>query len=259
MDREKFLAFSKIDIDDERIMLSRVYDAMRSTAKSHAVKTTQFLNGHELSLSLNALSKSDCVCFSAYGGYDEAERKVIAFYPEYASAQYNISVIKVSGRDIENLSHRDYLGSVLALGIRREKIGDIIICEENGYIFCLDDISQYIMTQLEKIANKPVKLNLCDPSDIVIPPKKFKEISATVSSLRLDSVVSAGAKISRSDAALLIKSGNVTINWEKTVNISASVKEGHLISVKGLGRMELAHIRGETKKGRLAVIIKRFI
>lgn len=255
--RDKFLAFSKND--DERMMLSRIYDCMQSAENNYTVKTTQFLNGHELSLVQKALGKSNCVCFSAYGGYDEAERKVICFYPNYLSPQYNIRIIEVSGREIEHLSHRDYLGSLLALGIRREKIGDIIINEKNGYIFCLEDISQYIITQLEKIANKAVKLQICDQFEVIIPQKKFKEISATVSSLRLDSIVSAGINVSRSVAASLIKSGKLTIDWEQTENISFLVKENQIISIKGFGRMELAHVRGETKKGRIAITIKRFI
>lgn len=257
MDREKLLQFAKND--DERMLLSKIFDASRSAEKYHSVKTTQFLNEHELLLAHRALAKGGDVCFSAYGGYAEACRKIIAFYPEKTMPVFNIHIIGVCGRELDKLTHRDYLGSVLALGIRREKIGDIIVGENGGFIFCLDDISEYIINGLGKIANRSVKLKLCSESDIIIPEKKFEEINATVSSLRLDCVLSVGLKVSRNDAAGLIKSERVSVNWEVTESTSRNVPEGSVISVKGFGRLELAQICGQTKKGRISIIIKRIL
>lgn len=243
---------------EDKLLLSRLYDSARIAEKSCCVKATNFLNGRELNLAQKALSGNVDVCFLAYGGYDEAERKVIAFYPEYLQPEYDLGCVKLIGKDLDKLSHRDYLGSVLSLGLEREKIGDLITGSV-GYIICKSEITDYILTHLEKIANKPIKPSICSVSEIIVPQKKFKEISATVSSLRLDCVVSAALGISRGDASSLIKSGRVSVNWEEITSISYNLEGGELISARGFGRIELSQIKGKTRKGRIAVDIKRFI
>jgi len=257
--RDMLLEIAKTD--DERILLSRVLDISRYVKENFEVKTTQFLNGHELVLAQRVLSKTG-VCFSAFGGYDDAQRKVIACYPDFIHLQnedFPINIIQISGRELGTLSHRDYLGSILGLGIKREKIGDIILTEQGGYLFCFSDISNYIISQLEKVRNKGVKLQICDKLSIQLPEKKFKEIFSTVASLRLDAVISAATAISRNEAADLIKSGKVTLNWEQTESASDIVDTGQIISIKGMGRMEVSEIKGITKKGRLGIITKRYI
>ncbi len=239
-------------------MLSRVYDTVQGAEKNHSAKTTQFLNGHELSLAQRALAKSCCVCFSAYGGFDDAERQVIAFYPDGVPPDWHLSVIKTSGRDIEALSHRDYLGGILALGIKRDAVGDIVIGEGCGFIICKTEIAEYIVSELKRIGNQPVSLSLCGFSEINRLPKKFREIRTTLSSLRLDAFLGAGLGVSRSDAAALVKSGRVSVDWAPSDSVSRTVAEGQTVSVKGHGRLELFGIKGETKKGRLAVVIRRY-
>ena len=256
MNRERILDFAKTN--EDKLLLSRLCDAARAAEKSFTSVATRFLNGYELSLAKRALVGNVGVNFSDFGGYDGAERRVIAFYPDFAEPNYGISFIEATGRELEALSHRDYLGSVLALGIVRDKIGDIII-GKNGCIICRTEIADYITAQLERIANTPVRLKITDGAEVEIPEKKFKEIFATVPSLRLDCVLSAGAKMSRSDAADTIKAGRVTVNWEDTANPGVCLKENQIISIKGFGRLELFQIKGETKKGRIAVVIKRFI
>ena len=257
--RDMLLEIAKTD--DERILLSRVLDAQQYVEKNFEMKTTQFLNRHELVLAKRALSKTG-VCFSAFGGYDDAERQIIACYPDFMHIQnedFPINIIKITGRELEGLSHRDYLGSILGLGIKREKIGDIIITDNGGYIMCISDISRYIVDQLEKVRNKNVKLQICDAFAMQMPEKKFKETFVTVASLRLDAVISAITAISRSEAADLIKSGKVTVNWEQTESASDIVNIEQIISVKGMGRMEVAEIKGITRKGRIGINTRRYI
>ncbi|OQB14004.1 MAG: S4 domain protein [Firmicutes bacterium ADurb.Bin193] len=256
-EREEMLAFAKND--DERKLLCRLYDIAQGARQHHSVKSTQFLNGHELLLAQRALSKCCSVCFSAYGGYDEAERRVISFSPDGDDFDYGICIIKASINKEVSLSHRDWLGSLLSLGIRREKIGDIIPMEGGAYIVCCSDIGEYIMSNLESVANTPVHLLMCDDNEIITPEKRYKEIRSTVPSLRLDCILSAGINLSRSDSASLIKSGRVSVNWEVIESPSHIVREKQIISVKGIGRLELFEIRNETKKGRTAVTIKRFL
>jgi RNA-binding protein YlmH len=262
MDRGKLLDFAKND--DERMLLSRLCDLARGAEQGRSVKATRFLNGHEVALALRALGgrgvcRASDASYSAFGGYDGAERQVIAFYPDFAPPVYPIHAVAVRGRDLDTLSHRDYLGAVLSLGLRRDAIGDIITDGGAGYILCLEEISAYIADQLNKIGGASVKTRLCALDEIPAPHRKYKEISATVSSLRLDAVISAGAGVSRGDAAELIKAGGVSVDWEQIDTVGHVLTEGRLISIKGVGRMSLARVAGETKKGRIAVVIEKFL
>jgi len=257
--RDMLLEIAKTD--DERILLSRVLDAYKYSEKNFAMKTTQFLNVHELVLAKRALAKTG-TSFNSFGGYDDAERQIIACYPDFMHIEnddFPIHIIQICGRDLDGLSHRDYLGSILGLGIKREKIGDIVIADNGGYIMCISDISRYIVEQLEKVGNKNIKVQICDKFSVQMPEKRFKETFATVASLRLDAVISAITALSRSEAADLIKSGKVTLNWEQTESTNDIVNVGQIISVKGMGRMEVSEIKGTTKKGRIGITTRRYI
>jgi len=255
--KDKLLEIAKND--DEKILISRIIDLHRQAQKNFEVETTQFLNGHELSLVQRVLGEMG-VCFSAFGGCEECERNVVCVFPSNPyDFNFPIDVIKIFGRDLQSLSHRDYLGAILALGIKRNKIGDVLIGEDCAYLFCLNDISNYIINQLEKIGSKSVKLQIWSSDKLPSIQKKFKEISTTVSSMRLDAVISAGYNISRGEAVSLIKAGKVTANWQVMQSPSFEASQNQIISAQGFGRIEVFSIRGETKKGRIALTIRKYI
>lgn len=259
MDKNYFLNGAKSR--EERLLAARMLDLADAAQRQYRAQYSQFLNGHELVLAQRVLAQTG-VCFDLCGGYEEAERKIVCCYPEYAAPQPEelpVRVISVAGRDVAGLSHRDYLGALLGLGLKREKLGDIIVTPQGGFIICMADIADYIVNQLSKIGSRGVRLSVSNFDEIEVPAKNYKEIRTTCSSLRLDSVLSSGAGLSRGEGAALIAAGKVSVNWECRQKPDDQLQEGDLLSVQGIGRLRLFEVGGETRKGRRSIVIHRYI
>lgn len=245
---------------DDKLLLSRAEDAIRYSERNYCVKTMGFLTPRERTLiGKNILPPPD-VKISFTGGYDDAERVMLVCSPEFLDADDNevLSVIKITGRDLAALTHRDYLGSIMGLGITRENIGDILVSDFGAFVFVKAEIAEYIMSNLEKIGRRGIKTELCSCSEADIPEPKFKEVSTTVSSLRLDACAAAAFGISRAKAAELIGQELISVNFEIISSVSAQVAEGDLISARGFGRTRLARVGGTTRKGRISITLLRY-
>lgn len=245
---------------EDKLILSRAEDALRIAERSYSVRCVGFLNPHQRSLILKNILPSVDIRASFEGGYEDAERTVYVCRPEYIEADLSeiIKVIKISGRDVGALNHRDYLGSLMGLGITRENIGDILVSESGAFVFVRNDIADYIMNNLDKIGRHGVKTELCECAEADIPEPKTKEIKGTVSSLRLDAVLSLAAGISRARAAEMISQELVSLNWETANSASQKVSEGDLISARGFGRVRLAEVGGITRKGRTGITVLKY-
>lgn len=245
---------------EDKLILSRAEDAVLICERKYQVKTVGFLNPHQRVMIKKNLYPFSDVKMSFEGGYEDAERTLMVCVPEFLSVELDeiIKVIKVSGRDVAALNHRDYLGSLMGLGITRENIGDIIVSEAGAYIFVKAEIADYIINNLDKIGRHGIKTSVCECMDVEVPKPKTREIGGTVSSLRLDSVLSVAAGISRSRAAELISSAAVSLNFEVCESVSEKIEEGDLISVRGIGRMRLERIGSLTRKGRIGITVARF-
>lgn len=259
MDRKKLLNMAE-NVDD-KILVSKVIDTVSTAMDKKIIRNTQFLNGHEINLAKKVV---DCfgVSYGFYGGYEEAERCMLICYPDFLYPENDdipIKVIKAQTKNKSHLSHRDYMGAVLNLGIKREKIGDIVVCDDCGYIFCTEDIGEYIVSQTEKIGNCGVTLTISDFTNVSVPPKKFKEITDSVNSVRLDAIVSAGTGLSRTEAAALISRGGVRVNWEVKDKNDYRLAEGDMLSIHGHGRVLFYKKGGSSKKGRTFVTLRRYI
>ena len=199
------------------------------------------------------------ICFS--GGYEEAERCVAAFLPDYMSeeeVQWPISLIKVATTDKKCYNHRDYLGSIMSLGIKRQVVGDIIVCKENAFIFCLESIEEFILNNLTHVAGAVCKTEKV--SDLsLLPKRKFENLGGTVASERLDCVVALAIKSSRTKSAEYISSGLVTVNYKETCKTTYMLKEGDRFSVRGKGKFIYDGACGNTKKGRVAIKLRKYI
>ncbi len=245
---------------EDKLILSRAEDAVLICERKYQVKTVGFLNPHQRVIIKKNIYPPVDVKVSFEGGYDDAERTLMVCTPEYIDVDVDeiIKVIKVSGRDVAALSHRDYLGSLMGLGITRENIGDIIVSDSGSYIIVKADIAEYILNNIDKIGRHGVKTTVCKCAEVEIPKPKTKDVIGTVSSLRLDSVLSVAAGISRSRAAELITSAAVSLNFEVCESVSEKVAEGDLISVRGIGRMRLERVGSLTRKGRIGITVAKF-
>lgn len=249
----------RIDKED-KLILSRAEDAMKLAERNYSVKAVGFLNPRQRSLIMKNLYPSRDIKAEFVGGYPDAERTMLVCRPEYAEFEADdiLSVIHISGRNLEKLTHRDYLGSLMGLGITRENIGDILVESSGAFIFVKQEIADYITNNLEKIGRCGVKTLVCGCAEANIPKPKLREVNGTVSSLRIDAVLSAAAGISRGRAAEMIGQGLVSLNWEEINSASKQVEEGDLISARGVGRMRLERVGNLTRKGRIGITIVRF-
>lgn len=213
---------------------------------------TEFLNMEEqselLSLRLN-------VPFRLYGGYDGAERCIAAFGYDCESALFPISYIKIepsAKKFADKLTHRDFLGSLMGLGLKREVLGDIIIADNTGFLMCLDTVADFIANDLTRVKHTSVKCNAVSalPEGMQSEPQEQEE---TVASLRIDVLTAAVYNLSRNAVKELFNQRKIFVNSALCENFSFIPKEGDVISVRGKGRFKYGETLGKTKKGRLIV------
>ncbi len=202
------------------------------------------------------------VSYKIMGGYDLSERKVIVFLP-YEDFPLNIpySIIKIepaNAKFSEELGHRDYLGSLVGLGVTRDKFGDILIDGKNAYVFVMNDMSDYVRDNLNKVRNTIVRTSYVDAVDFDYHPR-FTEITGSVASLRLDAVIALGFSISRNHVVSYIEDGRVYVNGRLITTNAYNLKDNDIISVRKLGRIQFMNAISSTRKGRLMVSIRRMI
>jgi RNA-binding protein YlmH len=213
-------------------------------------------------LAEDLLERERDIAFELEGGIPNCERRLCIIYHEDMDLEqietpFEILEISWYNKAAKKPTHRDFLGSLIGSGIKREAIGDIMLQEEAAYVVCTKEIASFILYNVERVGNTPVKLKIAD--EINVSEENEKIISATVASLRLDSIISAGFRISRTKAAELIKSGRVRVNWEEKDLTSKTVKQNDVISIRGKGRIILEEITGNTKKDRIKITIRKFV
>lgn len=228
----------------------RFLELARRADEKYYTTFSEFLNAGEEAMLLNL--KLDTP-FKLFGGYEGAERCVAAFGYNCDEAQFPISVIKiepVAQKFADKLSHRDFLGTLMGLGIKREVLGDILIKENVGYLFCLNSIAEYIVQNISKIRHTTVKCAVIDEVPASIQSSAV-ETEKIVASERLDVLVAAVYNFSRNTVKEYFTERKVFVNSVLCENFSFVPKEGDIISVRGKGRFVFNGVLGKTKKGRL--------
>ncbi|WP_432400728.1 RNA-binding protein [Wukongibacter sp. M2B1] len=246
------------------IELFKVLDKIEIAISRNIFKNTDFLDPYISSICGEILKRDyKYTNFSITGGYEDAERKIVIIYPDYLDKDYGdipLEVIKIEDLPKgSNFNHRDVLGSVLGLGLKREKIGDIIIDDNMIQILVLEEVSRYIELNLIQIGRYNITAHIDSLKNVVPKDNEFKIITDTVKSLRLDSIASSGFNESRSKAMLDIRKEKVKVNHIPICTPSYSIKEGDVISYRGKGRIILDKVLGRTKKDRLKILIRKLI
>ncbi len=240
--------------EEEKLLISKAVDRANTAIKTFTPEFTVFMDTYKAH-SIHSLFKHEGdVQAVIYGGYEDSERLKIGFFPEYTepdTSLFPISPVEISYNSGFSgmLTHREYLGSVLGLGITREKIGDILPEEGRAVLFADSDIAEYIAANLERVGRTKVRAKLV--SDIEIKPKEAVEKRLTVPSLRLDALLSSAFNISRGKAAELIKGEKAFINWKQISSVSRTINEGDIVTLRGYGRVKLTQVVGTTKKDRI--------
>ena len=199
-----------------------------------------------------------------WGGFEDAERRVAAFYADDppVHADYPIAAVRITwNAKFSNPGHRDLLGAVMALGIDRDTTGDIAMAEYHGEacaaLFALEDMAGYIAANLESAGRAAVRCAVTgDPPEI--RPPEGQALRVTVQHARLDAVLAAGCRLSRSEAQRMIAAGLVKLNHVESLRADAKLAEGDLISARGFGRLRVDAFQGESRRGRLVVSLFRY-
>ena len=235
---------------EERLLLSRVWDKCEQCRTRNIPTATGFLSPAEQAAAqgfLVLLGARESGIF--WGGYDGAERRRLVFLP----------AVRAACRSGGDLTHRDFLGSLMALGLTREKIGDILV-EKGGCQVLLDpSMTDFLLQNWDSAGREKLTVTPLPLSALAVPHAAVKELRDTVSSLRLDNVLAAGFSLSRGRAAEAVEKGSVQVNYATCVKPDKPVSAGDTITCRGLGKYVLDSVGAPTKKGRLPVTIRRYI
>lgn len=254
-------------MDKDLLFEKRMKDLANRAYNRDIVLFTDFLNLDELHKIHNLLPKDFPVTVHTFGGYDFAERQMAAFLPDALSflpekeLDYPICCLKIqclSPKFAQRLTHRDYLGALLNLGIDRSLLGDLMIGDGEAYCFCKNTMGNFIMDNLTRVRQTTVQAVLtADTGEL--PQPVLKEIQGTVASVRLDALTALAFGESRSKIIPYIEGGKVFVNGRLVTSNGYTPKEGDLISVRQKGRFIYEKILHQTKKGRYGVLLKRYV
>ncbi len=244
---------------EEALLIKRFKELENRSYNRGIYEYSDFLNIYEQDLLFRNIKSQ----FTLFGGYETAERQIAVFGNEDNlgfSPTYPVCCILVSPlmqKFADDLTHRDFLGSVLGLGIKRETLGDIIIKNNTGYIFCLDTVADFIIDNLKKVKHTSVKCQRIEQSPEGVNPEPTEKF-IIVASERLDVIIAEIYNLSRSESNSLFLAKKVFVNGKLTENNSHKIKNGDKISVRGYGRFNWLGTSGETKKGRLKATVEVF-
>ena len=248
---------------EDRVLLAKLWDKINAGVRKNIPANTGFLSPRELEMAKFLFGQPEGL--HAFGGYGDAERKMLIYLPEYLEedALYGedspLICLRATFSEGDTPTHRDFLGALMGAGITRETVGDICVGKGSCDFFVTAEIAPYIQQNFLSAGRTKLRLTPIPLDQVSVPEPEVKEIKDTLASLRLDSVISAGFRVGRSAAADFVTAGKVAIDGLPCEKPDKAVSEGAKISVRGLGKILLKTAGGTTKKGRISVIIHRYI
>ena len=254
---------------EDRLLLARVEDAARLCALKSVPRFVGFLDERQGAVALAAARRMPALAAARlYGGYPDAERTVLGFLPDWcedpegeeAEALFPLCPVTCTwraDRAAKPLSHRDFLGTLMSLGIKRESVGDILVGEGIAVLFLLRDVLPYVLTQLGKVGGAGIEAKEGRPAELP-GASAFLEITDTVASPRLDAVTASLIKSSRGKAEELLAAGLVSLDGLPCDKPTRTVPEGAVIKIRGTGKFVIDALSDRTKKGRLMLRARKY-
>ncbi|QIB67879.1 RNA-binding protein [Aminipila butyrica] len=257
-------------MNEDKLTLALAEDKLTQCRDHYMITNTNFLDMRQQTICKNVGRGCGDVRAFYYGGYGDAERRVAVFVPDYVGAESQeqllayfsenkednpLTLIRAKHSGYKALSHRDYLGSLTGMGIKREAIGDILVSENGADILILKEMLDFLLLNYGKAGRTYLELTAEELSDIYIPEGLTEEKSCTVASLRLDNVVAAAFGLSRGKAAEAIKAGLVFVNSMQMAKAEKSLSQGDKIVLRGKGKVILKEIGGNTRKDRIFIML----
>ena len=249
---------------EEQILKGRLSDLAKRAYNQNIYTYSNFLSLAEQSILEELRAEISYIHIELNGGGELCERQMAGFGSEEEfgyPGEFPIKVVMVSPlleKFSDDLSHRDFLGALMHLGIERDTLGDIIVKEKTAFIYCLPQIAEYICKELTKVKHTNVKCKIVETDIPALKPATIEE-TFPVASLRLDVILSALLKCSRKEALALFENKQVTLNGHVTGRNSISLNNGDIFSVRGHGKFIFDHAGGNTRKGKVYVHIQRYV
>ena len=254
---------------DDKILLAQILDKVEMVEKKNKIEYTDFLDLAQIEIAQKFINKIKLENYISYGGFEEAERKLIVIYPE----KFNSIVVEKNLHNIVQIirielpddlkgkyTHRDYLGAVIKLGIERKKIGDIIVDNNGADIIIESDIAKFLIENLGTLTRfSKSTITIQNIQDLRPVEIRKEELEIIVSSMRLDNVVSELARCSRNKALEIINTVRVLVNFESETKKTKQIKTGDMVTIRGKGRFFIKDIVGQTRSGRTVIKIEKFV
>lgn len=242
--------------EGEEQILSRLADLQARCQRTRRPCFLGFLDEFQQKVCAAALRRSP-LAGRFFGGYEEAERVFLGLgLQEVEDGEFPIVCLEASFRPQDNLTHRDFLGSLMGLGLKREAVGDILMGEGSAKIYLSSQVSGMVLSELARVGRAGVT---CREAPLGgAGARSFQEITGSVSSLRLDCVIAFLGNLSRTAAAQAIAGGQVSIDGQPVLSQSRQVEEGEKISIRGTGKFIYDQQLGLSKKNKLRVQFRKY-
>ena len=248
---------------EDKLLLAKLWDKINAGVRKNISANTCFLSPRELELAMCLFGSLPGLY--QFGGYEDAERKMLIYLPDYldeselTGPDSPLVCLEASFFREDSLTHRDILGALMGAGIGRETVGDICLEPGRCLFFVTVEMAPYVLDNLTSAGRTALHIRVLPLTNLQMPEPQFQEIRDTLASLRLDSVIASGFRIGRSLAAGYISSGKAAIDGLPCEKPDKQVPEGAKISVRGLGKICLAQIGGKSKKDRFCVTIQKYV
>ncbi|WP_458121750.1 YlmH family RNA-binding protein [Paenibacillus sp. Z6-24] len=249
---------------DEREFVERAAEWVDNAARYHEQKLTDFLDPRQAYILSTLIAREPDVQLRLDGGSPHAERKRALVGPDYLdleSEDMQLEVLSITpeGQKFTELEHGDYMGSILGLGMKRGKVGDIHVLDDGCHTVVASEIASYLHLHMNQVHRLHVMTSLLPISELRAAVPDIQTLELSVASMRLDGIASDVYRLSRSKILVPIKAGRCRVNWKPEEDPSHPLKEGDMVSVQGLGRFKVLELEGVTKKGRYRVKIGKYV
>lgn len=259
---------------EDALLLANIKDKMEQALHKNMLTNSLFLDSRQQILADGLCKRFKELKVFFYGGYPDAERTVGVFLPDYISAHdltqladyfaentddNPLAVLRIGKDSFSTLNHRDYLGSIMALGVKREMLGDILVRDDGCDIVVAKNVVKFLENNLQKAGRGTLSAEIIGVQAIITHEQKTQDKLCVLASLRLDSAVSAAYNISRTLSAESINKGLVSVNGVQMQKTDAKIAQGDKIVLRGKGKVVVKELAGETKKGRLKILFQKFI
>ncbi|MBC8078887.1 MAG: RNA-binding protein [Gorillibacterium sp.] len=249
---------------DERGFADRAAEWLERAGECHVTKVTDFLDPRQVQIVQSIANRYlDKTALYYTGGYAEAERQRVVIVPDYLDPQMEdpgIVVLAITSSDdrIKELDHGDYMGAILGLGIKRDKVGDIHVLENGCHCLIAAEIANYFDIHLRQVHRVQVMTEILPVDKLLTSKTEYDEMSLSVASMRLDGIISDVCRLSRAKALVPIQAGRCRVNFKTESDPSKSLKEGDVVSLQGFGRFRVLEVEGVSKKGRTRVRVGKY-